>query len=74
MRHTDYFSEIFGASALSIPFYFIWNKLAPIYLHQIPQIYRQLPFWHCVGIFALVGILRVLICPSIYKWYPEKKA
>ena len=58
---------------LAIPFYFLWNFLAPIYLIELPAVYQNLPFWHIVGVFTLVSILRSAIFPKkkntmAFKW------
>lgn len=65
MKKHDYFAGVLGAIFLSIPFWWIWNKLAPIYCYWLPTVYQKLPFWHCVGLFVLLTILRVLIYPPI---------
>jgi hypothetical protein len=49
---------------LAIPFYFIWNFLAPIYLVNLWPEYRNVPFWHIVGIFTLISILRLALFPK----------
>jgi hypothetical protein len=43
---------------LSIPFYFLWNALAPIYAPTLPPLYQHLPFWNCVGLFGLAAVIR----------------
>jgi len=58
---------------LSIPFYFLWNYLVPIYASQLPLVYQHIPFWHCVGLFALVIIVRALLFPSRFFWYGKHK-
>ena len=57
-----YFS-IIGAFFLAIPFYFLWNYFAPIYLPNLPEVYSSIPFWHCLGIFVLIGIVKTLLLP-----------
>lgn len=60
---------------LSIPYYFIWNALAPTYFSWLPAVYQHLPFWHCMGLFVLFAILRTLLLPSshiIHKKYWKK--
>lgn len=59
---------VFGIIFLSIPFFFLWNYLAPIYLSQLPAVYLHVPFWHCVGLFALVAIFRMVFfsCGGCY--------
>jgi hypothetical protein len=66
----DYSMGLLGAMFWSIPFYFIWNKLAPIYCYWLPPVYQHLPFWHCMGLFVLLAILRALIYPprAFYQW------
>ena len=55
-----------GASmSMSVPFYFIWNALAPTYFYFLPPVYLHLPFWHCVGLFVILPILKVALVPSI---------
>lgn len=61
----DYSMGLFGAIFLSVPFYFLWNILAPIYGYELPAVYQHLPFWHCVGLFVLAAILRALLLPSL---------
>ncbi len=55
---------VFGVIFLSVPFYFLWNYLAPIYLPQLPPVYLHVPFWHCVGIFGLAAIFRLVFFPQ----------
>lgn len=56
-------SFIFAVS-LSIPFYFIWNGLAPTYFYFIPDVYKHLPFWDTVGLFMIVPILKHMLVPK----------
>jgi len=56
----------FGVLFLSIPFYFLWNYLVPIYAYQLPMVYQHIPFWHCAGLFALVAIIRMLLFPPSF--------
>jgi hypothetical protein len=69
MKH-GHFSGVFAAAFLSVPFYFIWNALAPTYAYGIPAVYQHLPFWHCMGLFVLIAILRSLLFPwrSFNSW------
>ncbi len=46
---------------LAIPFYWLWNYLAPIYMYWLPAVYQHLPFWDCVWIFMLLGIISTVI-------------
>lgn len=57
-------SFLFSVS-LSIPFYFLWNGLAPIYFYWMPKVYLDLPFWHCVGLFMLMPMVKALVFPKL---------
>ncbi|MFZ3229318.1 MAG: hypothetical protein WA160_03860 [Pseudobdellovibrio sp.] len=64
---------VFKNIFLAIPFYFLWNFLAPMYLYSLPDVYKNIPFWHCVGFFLIISILRnVLFSKSnshaVFKW------
>jgi hypothetical protein len=52
------------SAILSIPFYYLWNALAPTYLYQIPTLYQHFPFWHCMGIFVVIGVVKALLTPN----------
>jgi len=64
MMKIDFSLSFLSSVFLAIPFYFLWNHLAPVYLPQLPPLYLNLPFWHCVGIFILIWIFRVMLLPS----------
>jgi hypothetical protein len=49
---------------LAIPFYLIWNSLAPIYLTNLPPAYQDVPFWHIVGLFTLFSLIRLALSPK----------
>ena len=55
---------IFKNIFLAIPFYFLWNWLAPIYFTSLPATHQELPFWHCVGLLMLIAIIRNAIAPT----------
>jgi hypothetical protein len=50
---------------LSIPFYFIWNALAPTYFGWLPAVWLNIPFWHMVGLFMIFSVLRFTLLPSV---------
>jgi len=50
--------------SLSIPFYFVWNNLAPKYFYFLPEIYQNIPFWDCVGLAIVISILKSVLLPS----------
>ena len=54
---------LFFIVILSVPFHFIWNALAPTYFFFLPPVYQQIPFFDCVGLFAIAAILRTIVFP-----------
>jgi hypothetical protein len=48
---------------LAIPLYWLWNALAPTYFYWLPQVYQQIPFWDCVWLLMLVGMLKLVLLP-----------
>lgn len=60
-----WFLSIGLAASISVPFYFLWNWLGPIYFSFLPPLYLQLPFWHCVGLWVLVPMVKALLFPTI---------
>lgn len=50
---------------VAVPFYFLWNWLAPIYFYFLPKVYLELPFWHIFGLLWLISSLRSILLPSI---------
>lgn len=51
--------------SMAIPFYFIWNALGSTYFYFVPAVYHQIPFWHCVGLFMLMSMLKSLLIPKL---------
>ncbi len=45
--------DIGFAIVTAIPACFAWNRVAPIYLGFLPEIYLNIPYWHMVGIFLV---------------------
>lgn len=54
----------FFHTCLAIPFYFIWNALAPTYFYWLPNVFHQIDFWDCVGLFIVISILKSVILPT----------
>ncbi len=52
------------AMSLAVPFYFIWNSLAPTYFYFVPEVYQHLPFWDTVGLFIVIPILKFMLVPK----------
>lgn len=49
---------------LAIPFYFLWNDLAPVYFYWLPQVYQSIGFWDCVWLMMLITILKLIFLPN----------
>jgi hypothetical protein len=49
--------------SLSIPFWICWTAcgVGKTYFYFVPERYQAIPFWNCVGIFIVVGILSGLV-------------
>ena len=56
--------SFFLSASLAIPFYFIWNSLAPTYFYFLPDVYKNIPFWDTVGLFMIVPILKHMLVPT----------
>lgn len=59
-------SFVFSAS-LAIPFYFIWTVcgIGETYFYFLPEVYRHIGFWSCIGLFMVISILKVVLIPKI---------
>ena len=55
-----FFKNIF----LAIPFYFLWNWLAPIYFTGLSPALQSIPFIDCIGLLLLLAILRSAVLPT----------
>lgn len=55
---------LFFHTMLAIPFYFLWNGLAPTYFYWLPSVYQQLSFLSIIGLFVLLSILKAVLLPS----------
>jgi hypothetical protein len=51
------------AMFIAIPFYFLWNGLAPVYFTFLPAIWRYIPFWDCTRLMLLAFIIRGAFSP-----------
>lgn len=58
----------FGANAsMSVPFWLIWTAfgIGRRYFYWLPEIYQSIPFWNCVGLFIVIGILKTVLTPRL---------
>lgn len=62
-----WFVSFVGNVSLAIPFWFCWTylELGRIYFDFVPKQYHTLPFWHCVGLFMIVAILKNVLVPKL---------
>jgi hypothetical protein len=58
-----WFIGLLLSSFVSVPFYFVWNSLAPRYFYFLPEVYLDIPFWHCVGLFIIIPIVKSTLNP-----------
>lgn len=56
-----FIAQVIFSAVLSIPLYFCWNYLAPIYLPNIPEVYQQFPFF-----VIFVGCIFILSIKSLF--------
>jgi len=61
-----WFLSFIANVSLSVPFWLFWTHwgLGRTYFYQLPSVYFYIPFWDCVGLFLVLGILRGLL-PTI---------
>lgn len=60
--------NLFFNTSMAIPFWFIWNRLAPKYFYFLPEVYQQIPFWHVVGLFVIIPVVKMVLWPgSLFK-------
>lgn len=52
--------------SLSVPFWLIWTvfDFGERYFYFVPETYHSLPFWHCVGLITVIGILKLVLVPK----------
>lgn len=54
-------------ASLAVPFWFIWTVcgIGATYAYFLPAVYLAPGFWHCVGVFIVVGILKAVFVPKV---------
>jgi len=59
-------STIFSVST-AVPFWLVWTKggIGQKYFYFLPEVYHNVSFWSCVGIFIVVGIIKEVFTPKI---------
>ena len=58
-------SLIFSVS-LAIPFWICYTVcgLGVKYFYWLPKVYQAVPFWHCVGLFICISVLKSMLVPK----------
>lgn len=56
-----------GVVSLSVPFWICWTVfgIGNLYFDFLPEQWRSIPFWNCVGIFTSVSIIKTAFVPKI---------
>jgi len=62
-----WFFSILASVSLSVPFYFCWNAVAPVYFYFLPEIYHNIPFWSCVALFVVIPIIKHTFTPQFVR-------
>lgn len=59
--------SIIASISMSIPFWLFWTSagLGARYFYWLPDVYLRIPFWHCVGLFIIVSILKSELTPTL---------
>lgn len=59
-------SFVFNAS-LSVPFWVCWTAygLGAKYFYWLPEVYHDIPFWNCVGLFVTISIIKTVLVPKL---------
>lgn len=68
-----WFLSAFFSISLAVPFFYIWNELGPIYFYFLPKVYLNIPFWHCVGLFMIIPILKIVLVPKLVQVNQQHK-
>mgnify|MGYP003405926414 CR=1 FL=1 len=53
-------------TSLAVPFWFFWTfcGLGQKYFYFLPNVYHSVPFLHCIGVFSIISILKVVLVPQ----------
>lgn len=58
--------SIIANVSMSIPFWFCWTvcDLGKKYFYWLPEVYQDISFWNCVGLFIILSIIKGVFYPS----------
>lgn len=53
-------------TSMAIPFWIVWTccGIGKTYFYWIPETYQSIPFWHIVGLFMVINILKTVLIPK----------
>jgi hypothetical protein len=56
-----------GNVSLAVPFWICWTVcgIGGLYFDFLPEQWRSIPFWNCVGLFLSVSIIKTVFVPKI---------
>ncbi len=62
-------------ASMAVPFWVIWtwSGLGARYFYWLPAVYLDIPFWHTVGLFIVIGILKSVLIPALATVKQENK-
>lgn len=54
-----WFFSVLGSVSMAVPFYICWTLcgIGEKYFYFLPDVYRAIDFWDCVGLFIVGSIL-----------------
>lgn len=58
--------DLFFKASLAVPFWVCWTYfgLGAEYFYFLPVRYQAIGFWHCVGLFIIIGIIKPTLTPQ----------
>lgn len=53
------------SASMAVPFWFLWRVcgIADTYFYFLPEVYRGIGFWSCIGLFMVISILKAVLFP-----------
>ena len=54
-------------TSVAVPFWIVWSAcgIGSKYFYWLPEVYQRIPFWNCVGLFMVIGILKSVLTPKL---------
>lgn len=66
----------FFAASLAVPFWIIWTVcgIGEKYAYWLPPVYLNPGFWDCVGVFMVMGIIKLVFIPRLASSYSSAES